>query len=89
MKTLKIICKERLDNYGYPDAQLIDYQTKEGTFINYFVYNLDPEDAILGRELFPAESFVDTLRLGMQLSKEGYDSIDFETVTVENFEEDC
>ena len=45
----------------------------------YWVYNMDecPEDATLQRNLFTAEDYIATLRLGMRLVEEGYTDIDF------------
>lgn len=35
-----------------------------------------PEDAILGRDLFTALDFVEAVKLGMKLAKEGYENTD-------------
>lgn len=45
-----------------------------------------PEDAIIGRDLFDANDYIDTLHLGMQLAKEGYDDIEVEWVEVKDDE---
>lgn len=46
--------------------------------VKFAVWNLDdrPEDAIIGRNLFTAEEYIEALRLGIQLANEGYTDID-------------
>lgn len=49
----------------------------------YFgVNNLNerPEDAIIGRDLFDANDYLQTLKTGMKLAKAGYDDIRFADV---------
>lgn len=35
-----------------------------------------PEDAILGRDLFDAGDFIDAIKLGMRLAKDGYEDLE-------------
>lgn len=41
-----------------------------------------PEDATIYRDLFNAEQYIDTLKLGMQLARRGYDDIAVEYIEV-------
>lgn len=43
--------------------------------IRFFVYNPEPEDAIIGRDLFDAHDYVAALNLGIELAKKGYDKV--------------
>ena len=38
-----------------------------------------PEDAIIGRDLFDGEDYINALKLGMKLAEEGYTEIELET----------
>lgn len=46
--------------------------------VEFSVCNLDecPEDAIIGRDLFIAEDYINTLRLGIWLASKGYTDIE-------------
>ena len=39
-----------------------------------------PEDAIIGRELFDVHDYISTVKLGMELAKQGYTEIELEEV---------
>lgn len=41
-----------------------------------------PEDATIYRDLFSANQYIDTLKLGMQLAQRGYDDIEVEYIEV-------
>lgn len=41
-----------------------------------------PEDATIYRDLFNAEQYIKTLKLGMQLAEHGYDDIEVERIEV-------
>lgn len=43
----------------------------------FYCYNLNdcPEDAIIGRDIFSAQSYIDAVKYGMELAKEGYTDI--------------
>lgn len=45
----------------------------------FAVSNLDacPEDAIIGRDLFDAYDYLEAVRYGMNLAKQGYDEVEF------------
>lgn len=57
----------------------------DGDKLLFDVYNLTdcPEDAIVGRSLFSSSNWIDAVRLGMELSRQGYDDIALEDATVE------
>lgn len=57
--------------------------------IYFSVGNLSecPEDAIIGRDLFDANDYVNVLRQGIKLAKLGYDDV-FVTVVKEEKEEE-
>lgn len=48
-----------------------------------------PEDAIIGRDLFTADDFIDAVRFGMDLAKKGYTDIDVIRFTYTDREEYC
>lgn len=54
----------------------------------FYVYDLSdcPEDAIIGRGLFDAFDWINAVKYGMELAKQGYDHI--EAVTVEDKEDE-
>lgn len=72
VKKLKL--EEELE-YGCPRAQTV-YLDGEEVF---HVYNLCecPEDAMIGRDLFDANQFLDALKLGIELGRKGYSDIEF------------
>lgn len=56
--------------------------------ISYNVHNLDecPEDATIGRDLFDAKAYINTLKLGIELAKQGFTDIvisNYESITNE------
>ena len=65
------------DDYEYLYCQELewDYDNFKG---NYRVCNLTdcPEDAIITRDLFSADDFIEAIRFGMNLAKKGYTDID-------------
>ena len=77
-KKLTIKNKEGYDYY-YDWEEVIDRDT--GRCL-YYVSNLEPEDAIIGRDLFDGWNWVEAVRYGMELAKQGYDGIDVENVTI-------
>lgn len=48
--------------------------------ISYRVYDLCecPEDAIIGRDLFSGYEYIEAIKLGMELAKQGYSGIEIE-----------
>lgn len=50
--------------------------------VRFSVYNLDecPEDAIIGRELFDASDYLRAVRYGIELAKQGYDSVEYVSI---------
>lgn len=69
------------DYYGFCKGE----EVYDGNKLLFDVYNLTdcPEDAIVGCSLFDAFNFMDAVRLGMELSRQGYDDIALEDATVE------
>ena len=65
------------DKWGCSTSEELHGVSDAGTKIEYRVCDLDecPEDAILGRDLFSAWEFIETLELGMKLAQEGYTGI--------------
>lgn len=65
---------ERTDSYGDIRGQSV-VNKHEGIYFG--VSNLDecPEDAIIGRDLFAADDYIDTLNKGIELAKKGYTSV--------------
>lgn len=53
--------------------------------INFSVYNLAdcPEDAIIGRDLFTADDYIDALHKGMELARKGYTDIEINEIESE------
>ncbi len=53
--------------------------------IDFSVYNLAdcPEDAIIGRDLFTADNYIDALHKGMELAKKGYTDIEINEIESE------
>lgn len=53
--------------------------------IDFSVYNLAdcPEDAIIGRDLFTADNYIDALCKGMELAKKGYTDIEINEIESE------
>lgn len=48
-----------------------------------------PEDAIISRDLFTADDFINVIRFGMDLAKKGYTDIDLTRFTYNDREEYC
>ena len=84
MKILKVKLEEYIDNYEGCRYQEV---TSEDENINYSVSNLDecPEDAIISRDLFSADEYIDTLKLGMELAQKGYNNISIERIKNDEF----
>lgn len=72
---LGIKLKQEIDEY----EDIITYQELDDkeNGINFSVHNLnwDPEDALIQRELFNAQDYVETLNKGIELAKKGYTSV--------------
>ncbi len=72
---LELEIKQEVDSYD----DTITYQelTDEKNDIHFSVANLDwqPEDAIIGRELFSAGSYIKALNKGIELANKGYTEV--------------
>lgn len=83
-----------LENYDYYkdgiDAQTLcwNYDNFKGKFRVSDMCEC-PEDAIIGRDLFTADDFIDAVRFGMDLAKKGYTDIDLARFTYNDREEYC
>ena len=79
-KKLTVKNKEDYDCY-YEWESVVDKDT--GRCL-YYVNNLNecPEDAIIGRDLFDGSDWVEAVRYGIELAKQGYDGIEVENVTI-------
>lgn len=64
------------DPYEGITAQEVEINNKE----EFNCYNLDecPEDAIIGRDLFDANDYLNAVEFGIKLAKQGYDGIEIE-----------
>lgn len=73
---IKAIVYSKSDNYDGTTYQLVKIKNKNC----FSVSNLDecPEDAIIGRDLFDANDYLDAVEFGMKLAKQGYDGIEVE-----------
>lgn len=69
------------DYYGFCKGE----EVYDGDKLLFDVYNLTdcPEDAIVGRSLFSSSNWIDAVRLGMELSRQGYDDVILGDTTVE------
>lgn len=73
VKALALVDEE--DKWGMCSQEVYD-----GICQLFRVYDLCdcPEDAIIGRDLFDAYQWLDAVRYGMELAKQGYTSVGFE-----------
>lgn len=73
MKVLALVDEE--DDWGMCSQEVYD-----GICQLFRVYDLCdcPEDAIIGRDLFDAHQWLEAVRYGMELAKQGYTSVGFE-----------
>lgn len=73
VKALALVDEE--DDWGMCSQEVYD-----GGSQLFRVYDLCdcPEDAIIGRDLFDAHQWLEAVRYGMELAKQGYTSVGFE-----------
>lgn len=73
MKVLALVDEE--NDWGMCSQEVYD-----GGSQLFRVYDLTdcPEDAIIGRDLFDAHQWLEAVRYGMELAKQGYTSVGFE-----------
>lgn len=69
------------DYYGFCKGE----EVYDGDKLLFDVCNLTdcPEDAIVGRSLFSSSDWINAVRLGMELSRQGYDDVSLGDATVE------
>lgn len=83
-KTKEYVIKEKESyDYYYDFQKVVDEDGK----VLFDVYNLAecPEDAIIGRSLFDAYDWVNAVRFGIELAKQGVDGIE---LTIEKVDSD-
>ena len=76
-KILKVTIYQEPEEWG-GGIHSQEVSSKDYDHIHYSVYNMCdcPEDAMIGRDLFSAEDYVDALKLGMKLAEMGYTDIE-------------
>lgn len=81
-KPLVLDYSESKDNYEDVRGQELYNEIEK---IDFSVYNLAdcPEDAIIGRDLFTADDYIDALHKGMELAKKGYTDIEINEIESE------
>ena len=80
-KIKHLICYQDKNQYGDVIAQILKEPLPNGTEkVIYFVFNGEPEDAILGRDLMEADDVVDIMTKALQWGAEGCTSIDIQYV---------
>ena len=83
MNTKKLYIRNYIDtSEGWIQRQELYDKDKE----IYCVNNLAdcPEDAIIERDLFSAEEYVEAVRYGIELAKQGFDNIEFDSMDLED-----
>lgn len=75
IKVFKLDAPEGYDYY-YEHQEVTDPDTGKTVFS---VYNLAdcPEDAIIGRSLFDAHDWLDAVKYGIELARQGYTGVGF------------
>lgn len=78
MKLNIVIAEEEDQDYGGGAPRFQKLSCEQEPKVFYSVCNLNecPEDAIIVRDLFSAEDYINTLKLGMQLQEKGYTDIE-------------
>ena len=74
---MKKILKIRYEQNEYEGTCYQEVNDEFGC--RFSVCNLSecPEDAIIGRELFDASDYLRAIRYGIELAKQGYDSVEY------------
>lgn len=69
------------DYYGFCKGE----EVYDGDKLLFDVYDLTdyPEDAIIGRSLFSTSNWINAVRFGMELFRQGYDDVTLGDATVE------
>ena len=70
------------DNYSEEYRQQEAWSDNEDIEINFCAYDLSqcPEDAVIGRDLFTVDDFIEAIELGFKIAKLGYNDIIIEEV---------
>lgn len=82
--TISIIMEDKWTEYSQRVTSPVDPR------IHYYVNNLNecPEDAILGRDLVSAYEWLDAVRLGMELAREGVTELEVTDEIVRDEDDD-
>lgn len=85
-QTLNLVIKEEERDFIIERQEIFSEEAN----IWFTVSNLYecPEDAIIGRDLFTAEEYIEALREGIRLAQMGYTNIEYTVKTVENLDDD-
>lgn len=65
------------DDYGICSERVFDADNNDKLL--FHVYNLDeyPEDAIISRDLFSSSQYLQAVRYGIELAKQGYSQVEY------------
>ena len=83
-KILNLAIEEYDDDWEV-STQEIDFD-ELGIYFKVYDMSECPEDAIIGRDLFTAEEYIEALKKGIELAQMGYTDIKYTTVKVEKEE---
>lgn len=90
-KPYKVRFYHEEDNYGHEYCHEIQNVTEDPDATMYFrAYDMCeyPEDATLNRDLFNGDDYIEVIELGMLLANLGYDSIEVEHITGNEYEDE-
>lgn len=80
-RTYKLQLHESVNEYGVPHYQnIFDMQEEENLFSVCDLCEC-PEDAMIVRDLFSADEYIEAVKLGMEIAQNGYTDIEVETIT--------
>lgn len=80
MKEFKLLLYCDENEWGEIFNEELYTKDDKNIVVDFQAYNLCPEDAILGRDLFDADDYIKALEKGMEIAKAGYDKISVEEV---------
>ena len=68
------------DDYGICSERVFDADNDDKLL--FHAYNLDehPEDAIISKDLFSAYQYLQAVRYGIELAKQGYDQVEYVSI---------
>lgn len=79
----KAIIYKREDEYEGVNAHEVEINNVN----NFRAYNMNecPEDAIIGRDLFDGYDYINAVKYGLKLAKDGYIDIEIEVKPMEEY----